>query len=352
MTKTTVVMTESEWLTAGDPGPMVIWLEQGSHFAKSVTDRKLRLFACACCRYALNLAGVIDPKPFLTVTALEEEADGRRTEETTIDRDRAYEYRDEFTKSYQNKGLPVLSPDRAIWNALDATVRLEQDFGIGYPKHYQFLRSIRRTHALVHHQNAESMAPLPEICHLLRDIVGNPFRPVKWWNVILHGIKKGEDRGDNLDDFWLTADVLSLAQAAYEERTGRKCEKCGGSGKIEEYRKANAVTIGGMYTIACPACHDGTDRHFGTGHIDDGTLDTVRLMILADALEEAGCEDLPGRSRAEVLRLRSSVRGCCDRYADRMACECLANAAPEGILAHLRSPGPHVRGCWALDSIL
>src|SRR5262249_44929487 len=37
--------------------------------------------------------------------------------------------------------------------------------------------------------------------------------------------------------------------------------------------------------------------------------------ILADALEEAGCSD-------------------------------------ESILSHLRSPGPHVRGCWALDLIL
>jgi hypothetical protein len=40
-----------------------------------------------------------------------------------------------------------------------------------------------------------------------------------------------------------------------------------------------------------------------------------RLPILSDALEEAGCTD-----------------------AD--------------ILSHLRSPGPHVRGCWALDLIL
>ena len=39
------------------------------------------------------------------------------------------------------------------------------------------------------------------------------------------------------------------------------------------------------------------------------------LTVLADALEEAGCTN-----------------------AD--------------ILLHLRSPGPHVRGCWALDLIL
>lgn len=46
-----------------------------------------------------------------------------------------------------------------------------------------------------------------------------------------------------------------------------------------------------------------------------GHLDNARLAVLSDALEEAGCTD-------------------------------------ETILSHLRSPGPHVRGCWALDLVL
>jgi hypothetical protein len=46
-----------------------------------------------------------------------------------------------------------------------------------------------------------------------------------------------------------------------------------------------------------------------------GTLDAGRLGVLADALLDAGCED------DEVVR-------------------------------HLREPGPHVRGCWAVDVIL
>jgi hypothetical protein len=52
------------------------------------------------------------------------------------------------------------------------------------------------------------------------------------------------------------------------------------------------------------------EREAGTGH-----LDNARLAVLSDALEEAGCAD-------------------------------------EALLSHLRSPGPHVRGCWALDLIL
>jgi hypothetical protein len=46
-----------------------------------------------------------------------------------------------------------------------------------------------------------------------------------------------------------------------------------------------------------------------------GTLEGVRLAVLADALEEAGCDDT-------------------------------------AILAHLRGPGPHAAGCWALDALL
>jgi hypothetical protein len=49
--------------------------------------------------------------------------------------------------------------------------------------------------------------------------------------------------------------------------------------------------------------------------LPEGTLDHGRLAILADALLDAGCDD-------------------------------------EMLLSHLRSPGPHVRGCHAVDVIL
>ena len=67
---------------------------------------------------------------------------------------------------------------------------------------------------------------------------------------------------------WSTPQVVALAQAAYEQR-----------------------------------------------ELPAGTLDPARLAVLADALEEAGCDQ-----------------------AD--------------LLGHLRGPGPHVRGCWAVDLLL
>ena len=44
-----------------------------------------------------------------------------------------------------------------------------------------------------------------------------------------------------------------------------------------------------------------------------GELDPLRLAVLADALEEAGADD--------------------------------------GVVAHLRSAGPHVRGCFVIDRL-
>jgi hypothetical protein len=85
---------------------------------------------------------------------------------------------------------------------------------------------------------------------LIREFFGNPFRP------------------STLDRSRLMPLVVSLAEAAYEER-----------------------------------------------HLPSGQLDAARLAVLSDALEESGCADID-------------------------------------LLAHLRSPGPHVRGCWAVDLVL
>lgn len=54
---------------------------------------------------------------------------------------------------------------------------------------------------------------------------------------------------------------------------------------------------------------------YGSPEPTSGHLDNARLAVLSDSLEDAGCSD-------------------------------------DAILTHLRSPGPHVRGCWALDWLL
>jgi hypothetical protein len=63
-------------------------------------------------------------------------------------------------------------------------------------------------------------------------------------------------------------------------------------------------------TVQALALAASEERQLPSGH-----LDPVRLGVLADALEDAGCDD-------------------------------------PTILAHLRGPGPHVRGCWCVDLLL
>jgi hypothetical protein len=160
------------------------------------SDRKLRLFACACCRRVWHL--LAHPRLGEAVEVGERFADGQAT---------AWQLRNAYKQPFIE------------WGAFLARGR--------------FGRSETSVQA-----------------DMLRDLFGNLFRPAP------------------REPTWLTHTVVSLARAAYDQRT-------------------------------LPA----------------GTLDPARLAVLADALEEAGCTS-----------------------AD--------------ILAHLRGPGPHFRGCWSLDLLL
>ena len=156
--------------------------------------------------------------------------------------------------------------------------------------------------------------------NILRDIVGNPWRPVTLppgpairrdcAACDATGVLLGPDwcfycegRGWRMSEAtpppWLTPDVLSIATACYEEQKW-PCLCCGGGGRWG--------VIGGGSSEPCHSCK-------GAGFTDDGTLDPARLAVLSDALEEAGCDDV-------------------------------------SILDHLRSTSPHYRGCWAVDLIL
>jgi hypothetical protein len=188
---------------------------------------------------------------------------------------------------------------------------------------------------------------------LLRDVIGNPLRPAYWADdpkrhaePIHFGAPKKPHPKDGphveMRRSWLTTDVLGIARSAYESRCRqrRECGRCHGSG-IEQ-----RVSYDDYETFACPGCR-------GTGSIEGGTLDPQRLAVLSDALEEAGCPAAQGRTVSQVLAVRREAMGaCCNRYADQMACSCLQEAEPDGLLEHLRSVGPHVAGCWSLDLIL
>lgn len=245
--------------------------------------------------------------------------------------------------------------------------------------------------------------PLPARAALLRDVVGNPFRPVTLeWHVdplsderrlyrlvsrVMMNRPNPHPREEWIEVDWLTPTVLSLARAADEERE-RKCPECGGNGLVKHEDDH------GFFHTGCKKCggdgrmtwRDGGRRgppvvepgRKGTGRIDDGTLDPARLAVLADALEEAGCDseellrhlrgeercgnclERPGYSRLyprDQLSGSGPVYGTCWECYPRDDWNAFKLGYRRGDPAAIGSgwrklSGPHVRGCWAVDLVL
>lgn len=307
-------MTEQEWDACEDPGRMLDYLlvrtgqrpsstkhVEAMRIQRGATDRKLRLWVEACRERWPHLAGKTD---------------------------------------------------------LDDTTRLHQ--------------------AVVQWADTFAAAPPGEIAHLLRDIVGNPFRQVTLFRVPdggkVHALSRegrlmrslGGSRYEYADCCpWLTPQVRDLARAAYELRPGQRCRHCSGQGRllyveVPAFDPIAALRAGPAAPDVmprrqeeriCTACH-------GTGFIDDGTLDPARLGVLADALEEAGCPAEEWAACPNACEIRPKISG--ERRVLQLAgmiffcntCRGGKVSRPSPLLAHLRSPGPHVRGCWAVDLCL
>jgi hypothetical protein len=137
-------------------------------------------------------------------------------------------------------------------------------------------------------------------CDLLRYIFGNPFRPVL-----------------------LPYRCRECGNPCGTPAAGYYCVRCGCD---EAY---------------CPSLtwNDGTVPRLAQAIYDERAFD--RLPILADALEEAGVP-----AEVECPECEGHVVVPPDR------CSFGTGRIPHPLLAHLRSPGPHVRGCWSLDVIL
>ena len=173
-------MTEAEWLASFDPQAMLFHLlgrepggDQTAWGRMAVaSDRKLRLFACAITR---QMAREVPE-----LVAIEDAADDPATN----------------------------------W---DAWVGLKGDPDCGYwcpPGRYQPRRG--RT-------AARRLATTRACAGLLRDIAGDPFRPVPVLGEVPYTTAEDMIRDARLYERWLTPQVLLLAEAAYQERPGREC---------------------------------------------------------------------------------------------------------------------------------
>jgi hypothetical protein len=236
-------VTEAEWLAATDPIAVLAFLHGRA------SARKLRLFACACCRHIWHL--LPDERSRRAIEVMERHLDGRADAEEMRDAARAAAaagvaafatYDESAASAAQIAGDPegnapawmrpadaaMTAAENAACDAADAAAQAGSDPDVAG-------RRVR--------WRAERLAQ----CQLLRDLFGPlPFRPAP---------------ANSFVPAWNDRLVVKIAQGIYAESTFE------------------------------------------------------RLPVLGDALEEAGCSD-------------------------------------RELLGHLRGPGPHVRGCWAVDLIL
>lgn len=191
----------------------------------------------------------------------------------------------------------------------------------------------------------------PRWANLLRCLFGNPWRPAtlaKCERCDGDGKAHGSDRPfewtgpgtypglcpvcGGAGSPWLSPDVLALARACYKLREGRACERCKGAGKARFPDLEDEEP-----DCDCPDCG-------GVGRVGEGLLDPVRLLVLADALEEAGC---PAQADCHWC----DGTGHMEPYSRCGNCRSTGKV-PHPLLAHLRGPGPHAHGCWAIDLLL
>jgi hypothetical protein len=171
-------VTEAEWLACDDLGRLL-------HFAHGqISSRKHRLFACAC--YRRKWKYVSDERCHEAVEITEAFADD---EDRIGDFDRVCDTarlaRNEWFSKQGSQGRMVHLATAASWLTSQRPSGLNVAYHLA-PIPVDSARARR--------------AETTEQVHLLRDIFGNPFRPVAF------------------DPTWRTEAVVGLARGAYEDR--------------------------------------------------------------------------------------------------------------------------------------
>jgi hypothetical protein len=196
-------MTEAEWLAATDPTPMTEFLggqlsiRKRRKIPKPLRDRlsarKLRLFGCACCRRVWDWLTSADAR--MAVEVAERYADQEASEAELFN---AYETAMN-TATHTAPGWPDGEPER------DESGKLKDasDYP-GFQAHQAVLNvsgfNFAYTANLAENAGEGRQVEQAAQCHLLRCVVGNPFRPVTF------------------SPGWRTDTAVSLARQMYESR--------------------------------------------------------------------------------------------------------------------------------------
>ena len=223
-------MNEHEWMKCDDSEPMLDFLNA------QASKRKLRLFACECARRVQSKADWMGDGEILLSERFAEGLASRR--ELRLARN-------------QIGGIGSFSPAASASNLRSAILEEKAEISAQQAAlcagDFAYMVVFVSMNYVNNESSQAARADENKVqADLLREIFGNPFRPVAI---------------DPAWPAWHDGIIVKIAQSIYDERA------------------------------------------------------FANLPILADALEEAGC----------------------------------ANAE---LLAHCRQPGPHVRGCWAVDLLI
>jgi hypothetical protein len=191
-------MNEGKWLQCTSPMPMLDFL-QGK-----VSERKLRLFAVACCRPFWHL---LDARKRRAIEILERYADGGTTENEVRGLARLFDKSDaepahlavaNAVMSLLNLLAPADPTRDAMFAAYHAARAAGKEAGPGWESsHDEEGGEDRESLPGAIARAQESLAQ----CRLLRDIAGDPFRPVA------------------VDLAWNVPAVAARARIIYESRT-------------------------------------------------------------------------------------------------------------------------------------
>ena len=223
-------MTESDWECSTDPQAMLSFLRE-----RGTSERKLRLFAVACCRRVQDL---LVPKLAEALEVAERVAEGFVSPEV----------RKRFREISFHGGW-VMDPSTAHRRGpakaavSDALSRRAWDAAAGAARRVTSIKALEEYKFNGQNWEVALATQAARLAETVREILGNPLHPVPF------------------DESWRTSDVVAIARGMYET------------------------------------------RDFGA------------MPILADALQDAGCEN------TEVLE-------------------------------HCRGPVNHVRGCFVVDLVL
>ena len=255
-------MTATDWLACDDP----VWMLEV--LGPSASSRKLRLFACACCRRLTDLF----PNTLIRrlVDISERDADGTAEHEEL-------EHVDASVSSWLASQRGVTAPAAHTFTLAAQSTRSERS-------------AVHVAHALIQRRLRSSLRLAGETCR----------------RVALCVHDAANDR-----------QAIGRAPASEVIATARATWQAAAKARRAERRTQAAMLrdVLGNQILRKSKLHGPMPEIGFLVQIIYRNQAFEHLPDIADALEEAGCTD-------------------------------------RELLDHMRGPGPHVRGCWALDLLL